>query len=160
MFNLALILTASTRRAVLIPCDAWKWLSISLCPWWQRISDMVQQCQVHFCWMSVVSLVQTVSIMLATCHPVSSTASQVCVCVWKFIMHAFLFFITSIADIFHLTHWVYLCVLCSVCVFGPHPSPFQLGQSPVPAVLIISVWRWLAQFSRNRGPVSIFYTLT
>lgn len=84
----------------------------------------------------------------------------VCVCVYVCVCMHFCFFITSISEIFYLTHWLYLCVHACVCVFGSNPSPFQLGQSPVPAVLIISVWRWLAQFSRNRGVFSMSHTLT
>ncbi len=52
--------------------------------------------------------------------------------------------------------WVCVCV----CLPPPPAPQSLLGRSPVPAVLIISVWRRLAQFSRNRGLVSFPHTHT
>lgn len=95
--------------------------------------------------------------------------SGVCVCVCNHIYFHFYLLISAWASV---SVWlvavclrVPVCMSVFMCVWPPLSAPFllltpPLGRSPVPAVLIISVWRWLAQFSRNRGLFSFPHSLS
>lgn len=76
--------------------------------------------------MSVISLVQTVSIMSVTCRPVSSTASQVCVKIYYACILVFHYL--NIWYFSPHTLGVSVCAVLCVCVW---PPPFTLPAGSV-----------------------------
>lgn len=131
---------------VMLMCSMSRYCVASVCPFLLNVTHLISA---EDCSCGASNMSSYVVICIADCHG----SRHVCVCITLSLLSYFLTFSTSWFLHEHQCLFISMCV----CVSAPTPQPL-LGRSPVPAVLIISVWRRLAQFSRNRGLVSFPHT--